>query len=82
MARVVLVLIIVALTIYCAVEVAQAQTYKVRLIPKWLWAAVVIAIPIIGPGCWLFFGRPVSAEASSSKPNLPPDDDPDFFKNM
>ena len=52
-------IVLVALTLYCTIEVAQAKTWEVRRMPKWLWAVAVIGVPGFGPLAWLFFGRPV-----------------------
>jgi hypothetical protein len=49
MGRVLPVVIIALLTIYCLVEVAQADPGRVRLAPRWLWAAAVIVLPLVGP---------------------------------
>ena len=80
-------IIIVALAmIYCVVEVAQAPTYAVRRMPRWLWATVIICLPLVGAVCWLVFGRP-NAESlgkkkkTQSKP-LAPDDDVDFLRGL
>ena len=66
MARVLLIIAIVMLTVYCVVEVAQARGYRVRAMPKWLWAFAVIALPVVGPVSWLILGRPVK-----DQPRLP-----------
>ncbi len=76
-------LIVIALTIYCTVEVAQSPTYQVRVLPKWLWAIAVICLPIVGPIAWLIVGRPRPDSGSSQatiKP--PPDDDFDFLRKL
>ncbi len=79
-------LIIVALLmIYCVVEVAQAPTYAVRRMPRWLWATAVICLPLFGALGWLFLGRP-NAESLGTvkKPDRPraPDDDVDFLRGL
>jgi branched-subunit amino acid transport protein AzlD len=80
-------LIIVALlTIYCVVEVAQAQPYAVRRAPRWLWATAIICLPLIGAVTWLFLGRPTAAtigkpSAKAGRPKAP-DDDVDFLRGL
>lgn len=81
MARVLLILIVVLATIYCVVEVAQADPLRVRRAPKWLWAAAVIALPIVGPAAWLILGRPVAGRRPPAPPRAP-DDDPDFLRGL
>ena len=47
MARYLPIIIVALLMIYCVVEVAQAQPYAVRRMPRWLWATVVICVPLV-----------------------------------
>lgn len=83
MPRVLLILIVVMLTVYCVVEVAQARSLRVRAMPKWLWAFTVICVPVVGPVAWLMIGRPVKdtrqIRRSSDKA---PDDDEDFLRGL
>lgn len=78
-------LIIVALLmIYCVVEVAQARPYAVRRMPRWLWATVVICLPLAGSFAWLFLGRP-NAQSLGTRPApqpKAPDDDVDFLRGL
>lgn len=83
MTRVILLIAVVALTVYCTVEVAQAPAGNVRVIPKWLWAVFVILVPVIGPFCWLFFGRPhYGRPPGRHDDRRAPDDDPDFLRSL
>ena len=59
-------IVVALLTIYCVVEVAQAQPYAVRRMPRWLWATAVICLPLFGAVGWLFLGRP-NAESLGTK---------------
>lgn len=83
MNRVLIIVVIVALTIYCIVEVAQSQTYRVRLMPKWLWACAVICLPVVGPLAWLVWGRPntPAVERPRSR-DQGPDGDDDFLRGL
>lgn len=79
-------LIIVALlTIYCVVEVAQAEPYAVRRMPRWLWATTIICVPLAGAVCWLIFGRPTAQSRGTGRrvgrPKAP-DDDVDFLRGL
>ena len=58
MARYLPIIIVALLMIYCVVEVAQSQPYAVRRMPRWLWATVVICVPLFGALAWLFFRSP------------------------
>lgn len=79
-------LVIVALlTVYCVVEVAQAPPFAVRRMPRWLWATVVICLPLMGALCWLFLGRPTAESSGRRRGNLrpsAPDDDVDFLRGL
>lgn len=81
MARVLLIIAVIMLTIYCVVEVAQARRFEVRTLPKWLWAFAVICVPVVGPVSWLILGRP-GARPAKPLPQRAPDDDEDFLKGL
>lgn len=76
-----IILVIVVLMIYCLVEVAQANRYRVRLFPRWLWVFAVVCLPVVGPVCWLLFGRP-SSNGNNQTRGLGPDDDDDFLRGL
>lgn len=80
-ARVLVIIAVIALTIYCTVEVAQSQPLRVRAMPKWMWAFTVICLPIIGPILWLGFGRP-NAASSQPRRDQGPDGDDDFLRGL
>lgn len=81
MPRILPVLIVALLVIYCVVEVAQSDPDRVRLMPRWLWAVLVIALPGIGAVAWLILGRPLRKPPPPRRP-LAPDDDPDFLRGL
>ncbi len=74
-------LILALLVVYCMVEVAQADPGRVRLMPRWLWAVLIIALPGLGAIGWLVFGRPVRRQPPQTRPPAP-DDDPDFLRGL
>lgn len=87
MGRVIPVIVLIALTLYCTIEVAQARPWEVRRMPKWLWAVVVIGLPGLGPLTWLIFGRPLgprrgTAGGGGIPPPRPPDDNPDWLRGL
>ncbi len=84
MGRVLPVIIIGLLMIYCLVEVGQSDGDSVRLMPRWLWAVAIIVFPGIGALAWLFFGRPRGDGKPPRRPSRPiaPDDDPDFLRKL
>ncbi|MDR3070045.1 MAG: PLD nuclease N-terminal domain-containing protein [Propionibacteriaceae bacterium] len=85
MLRVVAVIAVVALTVYCLIELVQADPLKVRVMPKWLWAGAIILLPGIGALCWMIFGRPVSGGGGGGGKDpgpIAPDDDPAFLRSL
>lgn len=84
MPRVLLVLLVVALTVYALVEAAQARPGRVRLMPKWLWIAAIVVLPVLGPLGWFLLGRPKRPGLSDGAGRRPiaPDDDPDFLRRL
>jgi Phospholipase_D-nuclease N-terminal len=85
MVRYLPIIVVALLTIYCVVEVAQAQPYAVRRMPRWLWATAVICLPLVGAVGWLLLGRPnaKSRGKQTSKPRpKAPDDDVDFLRGL
>ncbi|QDP98361.1 PLDc_N domain-containing protein [Microlunatus elymi] len=83
MGRYLPIIMMVLLAIYCVVEVAQAPTYAVRRMPRWLWATAIICLPLVGPIGWLVLGRPnrESRNDSVKRPKAP-DDDNDFLRGL
>lgn len=82
MARVVLVVFVVALTVYALIDLSQADGRRVRLMPRWLWA-VAILVPAVGALAWLFFGRPQGRNLPPGQRRpIAPDDDPDFLRGL
>ena len=79
MLRVLLLVAVVMLTIYCVVELAQTKGARVRAMPRWLWLFVVICVPVAGPFAWLLAGRPTSRPRSRP---LAPADDEDFLRGL
>lgn len=86
MGRFLPIILVALLTIYCVVEVAQAQPFAVRRMPRWLWATAVICLPLVGAACWLLLGRPTAESSGRTKrpPLRPkaPDDDVDFLRGL
>ncbi len=82
MTRVILLLGLVALTLWALLDIGQTPPRQVAVLPKPLWLVVAL-IPGIGPALWFLGGRlktPVS-EPASRRP-LGPDDDPDFLRGL
>ena len=78
------VLLSLALTIYCTVDVIQTPEREVRNLPKIVWLVVVLLVALVGPAAWLVAGRPRKGRRTIPGPPRPrgPDDDPDFLKGI
>ena len=77
-------LVTLGLFAYAVVDLVTTPSASVRTLPKWLWAVVVLP-PLVGPVCWLLFGRPRRGrDADGAPPARPvaPDDDEDFLREL
>lgn len=84
MPRVLLVLAIVAITVYALVEAVETPPHRTRLMPRWLWFVAIVALPVIGPAGWFALGRPTrgTLRGRGGRPPIAPDDDPDFLRRL
>jgi hypothetical protein len=46
------------LIVYCFLDVIRTPPQQVRSLPKPVWLILCFIPPILGPICWLLFGRP------------------------
>jgi hypothetical protein len=80
-------LLILALLVYCVLDIATTPREAVRTLPKPLWFLVVLP-PVFGPAAWFLAGRPARGAAGQAqprpKPQPPraPDDDEDFLREL
>jgi len=87
--------IVAVFTIFTTVFAVSADKNQVRLLPKWVWIALCLVVPILGGILYLTLGRPVSgiagggASRSSGRfgygartTTIAPDDDPDFLRKL
>jgi hypothetical protein len=51
-------LLLLALWIFCIIDVITANEWEVRNLPKMGWLLIVILVPTIGSIIWLVAGRP------------------------
>ena len=49
---------VLALIIFCLIDVIQTPEDGVRNLPKWGWIVLIIIVPLIGSVAWLVAGRP------------------------
>lgn len=82
MPRLILVLAIVALTVYAAADCGQSRATQRGGVPRGLWLVLIIVIPVLGPILWLVVSRRAGGGATRQSPagrSPAPDDDPDFL---
>ena len=87
MAKVLLVLVPLALTIYSVIDAIQTEDTRVLYLPKLIWILLILLFTPIGAVAWLVTGRqrgPRSGSRGTSYPTAPrgPDDDPDFLRGL
>lgn len=91
MLRVLLFLAIFLSALYCLIDLINADEHKRGNAPKFLWAVVILLLPLLGPLIWVVFtsGRSTASSAPAgyappasrrgrSAP-VAPDDDPEFL---
>ena len=89
MVRVLVWLLVLALTVYAVVDCLQTEQGRVRALPKALWVLVILLVPLVGPVAWLIAGRPdqyggprPGGPTRRNGPPRGPDDDPDFLRRL
>lgn len=84
MARGIIAVLSIALTIFALADCVQTKDDKVRGLPKWAWIVLIVLIPWVGPITWLFVGKertPGGGRPQRSGPTAP-DEDPDFLRRL
>ena len=81
MLRVLFTIVVIALSLYCLVDMSGTNEDRVRLLPRSVWAIAVIFVPIAGSLGWLFAGKPVKPRTLHRRP-MAPDDDDDFLRGL
>ena len=75
MARIMLVVLALAITIYAISDcVSRSRTWTPGRVNRWVWLAVIVLIPIIGPLAWIIVGLVTRAE--QRRVNTSPDSTP------
>jgi len=74
-------IVMLALWIFCLVDVIGTQEAAMRNLPKVAWVLIVLLFPLAGSIAWLVAGRPTAAPAArspqeSSAPSFPEYDRP------
>jgi Phospholipase_D-nuclease N-terminal len=61
-------LLLLALWIFCIVDVITSNEWEVRNLPKMAWLLIVLLLPDIGSIIWLIAGRPQGARTAAAPP--------------
>ncbi|GGC09209.1 PLDc N-terminal domain-containing protein [Cellulomonas carbonis] len=84
----------IGLAIYALIDLSQSRPQERAGLRPWLWAVVVVLVPVLGPVAWIATSRYLrSQQTPSAAPQRPgrargvprrrgpvaPDDDPDFL---
>lgn len=83
MGRIIVLVAVIGFGVYAFVGALQADGPRIRVMPRWLWLAVILAFPVVGPFAWLALGQP-TRESITRRDDTPvgPDDDPDFLRRL
>lgn len=77
---------LIALWVYCALDVVRSEAERVNHLHKLIWLIFVLFVPFIGCLAWLLLGRPDpigSKILPSTHPGTPPpDDSPEFLAKL
>ncbi|MDN5819999.1 MAG: PLD nuclease N-terminal domain-containing protein [Brachybacterium sp.] len=84
MARGIIAVLSIALTVFALADCVQTEDEKIRGLPKWAWIVLIVLLPWVGPITWLFVGRErtFGGEQTRRTGPLAPDEDPDFLRRL
>ena len=75
MPRFVLLVLVIGLSVYALADCLQTPNPKA--LPKLVWLAIIVLIPVIGPLLWILFGRTNGRGWGRGDDDVfAPDDDP------
>ena len=82
--RFLVVILPIIFMIYTLVDCAGTENSEIRNLPKWGWLLIIIFVGLIGSIAYWIAGRPrrLGNSGGGYRRVLPPDDNPDFLKNL
>jgi hypothetical protein len=84
MAKALLVLAAIGVTIYAAIDCLRSDDAEIRGQPKPLWLLLIVAFPLFGGVMYILLGRQPTPGSPNSRQTrtVAPDDDPDFLRSL
>ena len=84
MAKVLLVLAAIGVTIYAAIDCLRSDDAEIRGMPKPLWLLVIVAFPLVGGVMYILLGRQPAPGSPAARRlrTIAPDDDLDFLRTL
>jgi hypothetical protein len=71
----------IGLSVYALADCLQTPNPKA--LPKLVWIAIIVLIPVIGPLLWILFGRTNGRGWGRGDDDVfAPDDDPSFLRDL
>ncbi|MGW6378595.1 PLDc N-terminal domain-containing protein [Rhodococcus sp. NPDC055112] len=62
-------LVMMALWVFCIVDVLTCEDHEVRHLPRIGWILIVLLIPTVGSLLWLILGRPQGTRPQRGRPH-------------
>ena len=90
MARIFIALLFIAVTVFAVADWAvRSKTSTPGRVNRWIWLAVILLLPMVGPLTWIIVGAVTRAEEKQSGYQTPgptksgrPDDDPEALLDL
>lgn len=88
MGKALIIVVVVAITVYALFDLIATPRDQVRFVPKPAWFLVLVLVPV-GPLLWIFLGAkrqrnppPQPPPRYGRPPARGPDDDPDYLRGL
>ncbi|PSK96380.1 phospholipase D-like protein [Haloactinopolyspora alba] len=85
MGRVLPIVVAIALLVYALIDCFQTESERIRSLNRFLWLAIIVLLPVVGPILWLVLGKADPAQQRAAEPppqQVAPDDDPEFLRQL
>ncbi|WP_084469451.1 PLD nuclease N-terminal domain-containing protein [Jiangella gansuensis] len=84
MGRVLPIVVAIALLVYALIDCLQTDSARFRSLNRFIWVAIIVLIPLVGPLLWLAIGKAREQRRPVPPPSRPvaPDDDPEFLRQL